>query len=77
MPRFFFDIHDSVMRIDKVGLELGDVSDVRGEAMRALPSIAKDEIPKDGDKQVFTVFVRDEDSRPIYTATITFAGLWV
>ncbi|MBB3903984.1 hypothetical protein GGR33_003498 [Methylobacterium brachythecii] len=45
--------------------------------MHSLPEIARDEIPKDGDQQAYTVLVRDEHNLTVYTATLTFAGLWV
>jgi len=45
--------------------------------MNALPQMAKDVIPKDGDRQAFTVLVRDEKDVTVYTATLTFAALWL
>ena len=78
MPRFFFDIHSgSKFARDAVGSECDGLQGIRYEAMRALPAIARDEIPKDGDKQAFTVLVRDSDNQTVYTATLTFAGLWI
>ena len=65
------------MHLDSEGQDCTSLSEVRKEAMHALPEIAKSEIPKDGDKQTFTLFVRDEQDRPVYTATITFSGIWV
>ena len=78
MPRFFFDIHNgpSFSR-DAIGSECNGHEGVRSEAMRALPSIARDEIPKDGDRQAFAVLVRDENDLTVYSATLTFAGLWI
>ncbi|MET3415188.1 MULTISPECIES: hypothetical protein [unclassified Methylobacterium] len=78
MPRFFFDIHSgSKFARDAVGSECAGMQGIRHEAMLVLPAIARDEIPKDGDKQAFTVLVRDGESRTVYTATLTFAGLWI
>ncbi|GLS42728.1 hypothetical protein GCM10007884_07130 [Methylobacterium brachythecii] len=78
MPRFHFDIHDgrSLMR-DQDGQECGSDEAIRSLAMHSLPEIARDEIPKDGDQQAYTVLVRDEHNLTVYTATLTFAGLWV
>lgn len=45
------------------------------EAKRALPDMASDQVLQDGDRQVITVLVTDEGRRPVYTATLTFAGL--
>lgn len=78
MPRYFFDIHDGFqLQRDTVGSQLDGAAQIRHEAMQALPAIARDEIPKDGDKQAFTVLVRDENNLTVYTATLTFAGLWM
>jgi hypothetical protein len=78
VPRYFFDIHDGPsFRRDDVGFECEGRAGVRLEAMCALPAIACDEIPKDGDRQAFTVLVRDENGATVYTATLTFAGLWI
>lgn len=43
--------------------------------MRRLPAIAKDEVPKDGDRQAFLVLARDESGKAVYSAALTFAGL--
>lgn len=78
MTRYFFDIHDGqALRRDSEGTACGGPEAVRQEAMQALPEIAKDAIPTDGDRQAFTVLVRDEDDVTVYTATLTFAGLWL
>ena len=78
MPRYYFDIHSgSSFGRDAIGTECDGHEGIRFEAMRALPSIARDEIPKDGDRQAFTVLVRDENDITVYTATVTFAGLWI
>ena len=78
MARYYFDIHDgrSLMR-DEVGSECDGPGAVRTEAMVALPQIAQGAIPKDGDRQAYTVLVRDARHLTVYTATLTFAGLWV
>ena len=78
MPRFFFDIHDDKkITHDEVGVELPDMPVVRETAMKALPKIAADEIPQDGDRQHFAVLVTDEDGRPVYSATLNYTGLWL
>ena len=78
MARYYFDLHDGrVLRRDTEGSECADDEAVRQEARHALPEIAKGEIPKDGDKQAFTVLVRDENNVTVYTATLTYAGLWL
>ena len=78
MARYYFDIHDGRAFIrDPVGTECAGPADLRFEAMSVLPLIAKDLIPTAGDKQAFTVLVRDESNATVYTATLTFAGLWM
>ena len=78
MTRYFFDIHDgrSFVR-DPEGTECANPDDLIVEAMNVLPLVAKDVIPTDGDRQAFTLSVRDENNVTVYTATMTFAGLWM
>jgi len=78
MARYFFHIlGDSSETRDEQGAEFTSLDQVRREAMHLLPEIARDAVPKDGDHQSFTVLVTDEAGRPVYTATLTFAGLWL
>ncbi|MBX9933259.1 MAG: hypothetical protein K2Y56_17280 [Methylobacterium sp.] len=77
MARDFFDIHDGVLMRDDVGSECDGPESVRLAAMRVLPEMAKDLIPQDGDKQAFTVLVRNERNVTVYTASLTFSGLWI
>ena len=76
MPRYYFDIHSDDVARDNHGVEMPDAAAARLEAISALPEIAADEIPKDGDRQLYAVVVRDEQGHTIYTATLTFSGLW-
>ncbi|MCJ2128033.1 DUF6894 family protein [Methylobacterium sp. E-045] len=79
MPRYFFDFYgadkESILR-DSVGSECSGRAEVREEAMHALPALAKDKVPQDGDTQAFTVSVRNEMNVTVYTATLTYAGIW-
>ena len=78
MARYYLDIHEGRVLIrDTEGSECTDNIAVRQEAMDTLATIARDVIPTDGDKQAFTVLVRDESNVTVYTATLTFAGLWM
>lgn len=77
MPRYYFDIHDGVSQRDDTGTECDDLDAVRMEAIRTLPDVARDEIPKDGDRRTFTVLVTDENGHPVYSATLNFTGLWL
>lgn len=51
MPRYFFHFRNGGSFTDETGHELPDDEAVRQEAMRGLPAMAKDEIPKNGDQQ--------------------------
>lgn len=78
MARYFFDIHDGdAFCRDLDGTECADPAQIRHEAMRPLPEIANHAIPyRATDAQTFPVVVRDADHRTVYTATLSFAGLW-
>ena len=41
MPCYFFDIHDGNARLDDLGAEFSSLAEVRKEAMRILPDIAR------------------------------------
>jgi hypothetical protein len=78
MGRYYFDIHDGQhLTRDEVGIECRDPDAIRAEAMTALPAIARDAIPKDGDRQALTVIVRNASNLTVYTATLTFASIWL
>lgn len=60
MPRFFFDTYDGdLFTPDETGQELDDLEAAKVEAQKALPEMAKDNLP-DGDQRAFIVSVRDE-----------------
>ncbi|MGX7709517.1 DUF6894 family protein [Methylobacterium sp. Gmos1] len=75
MPRFFFDIHNGVWSHDEDGIECVDVEEAYLQAKRALPEMALEQVPRDGDHHTITVLVTDEDRQPVYTATLAFTGL--
>ena len=77
MPRYFFHLHDGGSYVDEVGHELDNQESVRMEAMRALPDIARDAIPKDGDKQGYMILVTDADGDAVYSATLNYTGVWL
>ncbi|AWN46404.1 hypothetical protein DK419_08810 [Methylobacterium terrae] len=78
MARYYFDVHDGKhLTRDDVGTECGGPDTIRFEAMMALPAIARDVIPKDGDRQALTVLVRNASNLIVYTATMTFASIWL
>lgn len=78
MLKYFFDTLENGRHVqDDVGLPCSSDADARLEAMNTLPSIARDRIRNGDDWQAFTVQVRDEGGREVYSATMTFAGQWL
>lgn len=63
------------MQREESGTACADLEAARREAMIARPDVARWEIPSDGDRQTYTVIVRDEARVPVYTATLIFTGL--
>ena len=72
MPRYYFDEYDgdTVMQDDE-GLELDGIEAARAEARKALPDIARDVLPEDGDRRTMVVKVRDEAGKVVITATLS------
>ena len=78
MSRYYFDIHeDGELQKDVDGVELASFEDARKEAQIILPSIAYDSIPRDGDHKSFVVLVTDADGQPVYSATLSYNGVWL
>ncbi|MDP4002321.1 hypothetical protein [Methylobacterium sp. NEAU K] len=77
MARYFFDIHDGTIQFDEDGTECATLEAARAQAMRLLPDLAREEAPREGDRQNYTVLVTDEDHRPVYSATLSLVGLWL
>ncbi len=72
MPRYYFDEHDGdTFTKDEEGLELDGIEAARAEARKALPDIARDVLPKDGDRRTMVVKVRDEAGKVVITATLS------
>ncbi|MER2267798.1 DUF6894 family protein [Methylobacterium oxalidis] len=77
MARYFFDLHDGTMQFDSEGTECATLDDARDVAKRLLPAVVRDELIRDGDRLTYAVLVSDEDHRPVYSATLTYTGLWL
>lgn len=76
MPIFFFDVHDGEsLTVDRDGVALDHIDEVRDQAVALLPDLARDDLP-DGSRRVYAVAVRDEAGRTVYTASLTFEGAW-
>lgn len=77
MARYFFDFHDGELHRDSHGVECAGPKEICHEAMRALPDMATGKIPEDGQKQAYSLLVRNERNLTVYTATLTFGGIWL
>ena len=71
MPRYFFDTYDGHRFVpDEEGRELEGFQAAKDEAQRALPEMARDELP-DGDQKAFVVSVRNEAGRVILRVALS------
>jgi hypothetical protein len=72
VPRYYFDEYDGeTVTQDDEGLELNGIEAARAEARKALPDIARDVLPEDGDRRTMVVKVRDEAGKVVITATLS------
>ncbi|AWN40288.1 DUF6894 family protein [Methylobacterium durans] len=77
MPRYFFDVHiDRKVQRDDTGTDLATLEEVRKTAQRLLPDLAREKIPYGGDQRAIVV-VTNEESHPVYAASLNYAGLWL
>ena len=77
MFRYFFDIEENgELTVDEVGTVLPNFKSVRDEAIRALPELAKDELP-DGPQHSFRVKVRDLSGDYIFQASLELKSQWL
>ena len=74
MPVHFFDILDGNLIIDEIGTECRDIEEVRFQARKVLPEIAREVLPENEDHHTIRVIVRDEANEVVYTATLIFSG---
>ncbi|MBX9930433.1 MAG: hypothetical protein K2Y56_02660 [Methylobacterium sp.] len=77
MPRYFFDVHDGHIERDQEGTVCDDTRAAAHMAKRLLPEIVLNEVPKDSERQSFTVLVTDEQGHPVYSAVLCFVGTWL
>ncbi|WP_264048901.1 DUF6894 family protein [Methylobacterium flocculans] len=77
MPRYFFDIHDGHTEHDIEGTEFSGPEEAVRHAKRILPEIAVHEVPADGEHHAMSVLVTNEDSHPIYSAALSYVGIWL
>ncbi|MDX7953819.1 hypothetical protein P7D22_21890 [Lichenihabitans sp. Uapishka_5] len=66
-----------MMQRDEEGTEFADLEHVRKAAMRLISDVARDAIYEKGDDRSFVVVVTDENRSSIYSATLTYTGIWM
>ena len=77
LKRYFFDVDDGDgLAIDSIGLLCNSLHIVREEAIKVLPSIAREVMP-DGDRRVLRTIVRDEGGRSIFEASLALDAHWL
>ena len=77
MARYFFDVDDGTgMAMDGVGLDCPSLVQVRAEAMKALPDIAR-EVISDGETRVIKTIVRDASDRKVFEASLALDAKWL
>jgi hypothetical protein len=67
MPRYFFHVTDGYSAPDLVGTELPDISAAQTEAIRASASILRDEGDRFWDGTEWSMEVKDEMGRSLFT----------
>jgi len=71
VPRYFFDTYDGYRFLpDEEGQELESIEAAKAEAQRAVPEMAKDELP-DGDQRTFVVSVRDDAGQVVLRVALS------
>ena len=71
MARYYFDFNDGeTMMVDEGGIELDGVEAVHREALKALADVAKEFIPKGGQRSI-VVGVRDEAGQRVLMAALS------
>ena len=76
MPHFYFDVAEGehITRDDE-GLMFADLATACREAVRALPSVARDVLP-DGTEKVMSASVRDDAGTILFRALLVFRCEW-
>lgn len=77
MPRYYFDVHDGHTMRDNEGTEYAGPPEAAQHAKRLLPEIAVHEVPADGEHQALTVLVTDDEGHPVYSAALSYTGIWL
>jgi hypothetical protein len=77
MMLYYFDFRDGdVVTEDTEGTECADNQSARNEAVAALAELARDRLPRSGDRADIAFIVRRADGGPIAAAQVAFEVLW-
>lgn len=77
MALYYFDTSDGeVETVDQNGIQCESLRQVEQHAVRALPEIARDELPN-GPTRTFWVRVRDAEGQAIFEASLAFTSRWL
>ncbi len=72
MPRYSFDTDDgNRFKRDVIGQDLDGPETARQSALEALADMARDALPKDGDKRLMIVRVRDAEGQSVLKASLS------
>ncbi|PBC00780.1 hypothetical protein [Mesorhizobium sp. WSM3860] len=71
MPNYLFEVFRNGQSLGDAWVDLGNLTDMRREALKALHDIAADEIASSDLDETVTVAVHDEAGRPVYSASLT------
>lgn len=77
MSRYYFDVHNGISQFDDEGTECATLEEVRAQALKVLPDMARDKVLGGDERLIYTVLATDEDRRPVYSATLSLVGLWL
>jgi hypothetical protein len=76
VARFFFNlIETGKYDDDDEGIDLPGFDEVRAAVMKALPDIAREEIPGDCDHRSLVLLVTNDAGQPVYSGTLSLTGV--
>jgi hypothetical protein len=77
MTLYFFDFRNGdLITTDTEGTECEDDQSARDEAVQALAELARDHLPRSGERADIAFIVRRADGRPMAAAQVAFEVRW-
>jgi hypothetical protein len=77
MTLYFFDFRNGdLITTDTEGTEFEDDQSARDEAVEALAELARDHLPRSGERADIAFIVRRADGRPMAAAQVAFEVRW-